>query len=126
MLHKAPGGGWSHLRYQKRAEDSWERNATEVAEAVASLVRRHRPRVVLLAGDPHAKSDFLEHAPAGIRDLTLELGTGGRAEGTSGEAVAESARNALEEVRLREWTGLWDSFRQGEGRQLRGRRDAHV
>jgi hypothetical protein len=75
--------------------------------------------VVLLAGDPHAKSDFLEHAPAAVRDLTMELGMGGRAEGTSGEAVAEFARNALEEVRLREWTGLWDSFRQGEGAILR-------
>ena len=31
VIHKVPTGGWSAARYQRRAEDSWQRNAGELA-----------------------------------------------------------------------------------------------
>lgn len=117
VLHKVPGGGWSHLRYQNRAEDSWERNATEVAKHVESLVRRHRPVVVLVSGDPRARTEFVRHSNTELQDLVKELDTGGRAEGTHPSAVEEAVGGALADVSRREQSTLLERLREGAGRQ---------
>src|SRR5699024_10020790 len=43
VLHKVPGGGWSHRRIQSRAQDSWDRNAAEVAAEVDRIVAEVSP-----------------------------------------------------------------------------------
>jgi hypothetical protein len=117
VLHKVPGGGWSHLRLQHRVEDSWERNATEVAQEVARLERRHRPAAVLLAGDDRSISAFLEHAGGEVGALAVKLDSGGRADGISEEAFDAAVGSALDTVRRETQQQLIDRYRQGEGRQ---------
>nr|WP_269811170.1 Vms1/Ankzf1 family peptidyl-tRNA hydrolase [Kineosporia rhizophila] len=116
-LRKVPGGGWSHLRYQHRAEDSWERNAAEVAQAVEKLFRRHRPELVMVAGEDHAVSHFQKHLGSEASTVTRRLPTGGRAEGISAEAVAEAVEACLNEHRQAREAELADRFELGEGRQ---------
>jgi hypothetical protein len=89
VLHKVPGGGWSQRRYQSRVEDSWERNATQVANDLDAAVAKDAPEVVFLAGERSARSYVHQHASGRVAPLLVDLATGGRAEGTSEEAVHE-------------------------------------
>ncbi|MEZ5140147.1 MAG: Vms1/Ankzf1 family peptidyl-tRNA hydrolase [Acidimicrobiales bacterium] len=50
-IRKVRGGGWSHRRYQQRAEDAWERTASAVAEAIEGQVREIGARLVVANGD---------------------------------------------------------------------------
>lgn len=95
VLHKVPGGGWSQRRYQARVEDSWERNAAEVARELDTIVLRHKPELVLIAGDPQAVSALLEHAGGAVRSRIVQLDTGGRAEGTSEESEQKAIDDAV-------------------------------
>lgn len=117
VLHKVPGGGWSHLRYQHRAEDSWERNATKVATALDDVVRRHAPSVVLIAGDEWAASALLDHGSGSLRERAVRLPTGGRAEGISTDEMFQAVQAALAEHRRKERAEIIDRYSRAEGRQ---------
>jgi len=73
-LHRSSPGGWSQQRYQHRAEVMWERNASEVAEALAKLVDHVRPRFVAAAGDVRALQLLREECPKRVRDLMEVVG----------------------------------------------------
>jgi len=70
-------------------EDSWQRNAAEVAHELDVVVARHKPELVLIAGDPQAISALLEHAGGDLSARIVQLDTGGRAKGTSAEAQGD-------------------------------------
>jgi len=74
-------GGWSQLRYQHRAEDSWEHNAATVARAVARRLDEARADLLLLAGDVRALQYLELHLPAWVRrNVTVRRISGGRSE----------------------------------------------
>jgi hypothetical protein len=54
-VSKFQGGGWAHLRFQHHTEDVWRRNADQVAEEIDRLVSSSGARLVVLAGDIHAR-----------------------------------------------------------------------
>ena len=117
VLHKVSGGGWSHRRMQQRVEDSWDRNAGQVAERVEELVRRHRPSVVLLAGDVTSMATFLDQVGVAVRDRTVRLETGGRADGVSAQAMDAAVQSALRAYREGRRQQVVDRFTAAEGRQ---------
>ena len=47
---------WSERHFQHRVENNWAANARDVADAVGRQVTEVRARVVVLKGDPHARS----------------------------------------------------------------------
>jgi hypothetical protein len=53
-IRKAQPGGWSQPRYQRAAENTWEHNAKEIAEAVSEMAEATGAEVLVVAGDPHA------------------------------------------------------------------------
>jgi release factor family 2 len=65
----APGGrsGRSQMRYQHRAEDSWEHNATRVAETLSDDLARYSADLLLLAGDVRALQYLSRHLPPWVR-----------------------------------------------------------
>jgi len=73
VLHKVPGGGWSHLRYQNRVADSWERNGAAVADDLDSMVVRHRLDHVFLFGEPYSRSVLHQHASRRLADRLVDL-----------------------------------------------------
>ena len=93
-ITKVPEGGWAQQEYQSRTEQQWRDNARDVAEAVRSLCREAAPRVVLLAGDVRARTLLAEDLH-GIHPDVVQLDTGGRAAGTSEEALEQEVRRVL-------------------------------
>ena len=53
-IHRGAPGGWSQRRFQQRAENIWENNARDVADAVATMARDVRAELVAIAGDVRA------------------------------------------------------------------------
>jgi hypothetical protein len=95
VLHKVPGGGWSHRRYQSRVEDSWDRNADQVVENLDKIVADHRGEPVFLVGDPYARSVVRTHATGRIAEQLIDLGHGSRAAGSSDESIERSIVDEL-------------------------------
>ena len=87
QIRKFQGGGWAHHRYQHNAENKWIHNADNVAERIASLVRRLQPRFVLLAGDVRARQILADRASDPWSDLIVSMDEGGRAAGADREPV---------------------------------------
>ena len=54
---------WAEHRYQQRAENSWERNAGEVATEVVRLARWALPRAIYVAGDVRAVQFLRDDLP---------------------------------------------------------------
>jgi hypothetical protein len=120
-IHKYQGGGWSHRRFQQRSENQWESNAREVAHEVRAAVTRHRPRVVVLAGDPRARTEIAD-ALDGIQCEVVQVSAGGRAEGASTESLWNEVQQVLARLEAEdqeELTGRLDEkWRQGNGAVL--------
>jgi hypothetical protein len=68
-IRKVQAGGWSQKRYQQRAEDSWEKNAEQVAERVTRLVDQIKPVFVAVAGDVRAVALLRESLPDRVVEL---------------------------------------------------------
>ena len=101
VLHKVPGGGWSHRRFQARAEDSWDRNADTVARDLDALVREESPDLVLLTGDPRGIARLRESVSGHVGALVEVLEHGSRAEGASDERLDEEVAAAVQRCRTR-------------------------
>lgn len=54
-IKKFQGGGWAHLRFQHHTEDVWRRNADEVAGEIDRVAGSSGARLIVLAGDIHAR-----------------------------------------------------------------------
>lgn len=101
-LHRVQVGGWAHLRYQHRAENQWTSNMDQVAEQIASLVRRLQPRFVLIAGEVRARQILADRASGVWSDLVVSIEEGGRPEGADREVVDERAAQLVAEHEARE------------------------
>src|SRR3712207_9336982 len=73
QIRKFQGGGWAHHRYQHNAENKWVHNADNVAGSIASMVRRLRPRFVLVAGDIRARQILTDRASELWKDLVVDM-----------------------------------------------------
>lgn len=116
VLHRVSTGGTTERRFQARVEDSWERNATAVADVLDRLLRQYRPAMVLVMGDEHATSYLEEHASAALRQLLVRIHTGGRAEGTSDDAEKAAIESALAAQRAAVEGELVAQFAEQTGR----------
>lgn len=79
-LHRGHPGGWSQRRYQQRAENTWERNATGVAAEVDALATAVGARLVVVTGDPRAVGFLTEHASERLRGLLHHVDGAGRSD----------------------------------------------
>jgi hypothetical protein len=116
VLHKVGGGGWSHRRFQTRAEDSWERNAEAVAAELDRLVAEQRPELVLLTGDVRAVPLVRAAMGRTAAELVVEVPGGSRAGGVKEDAFAAHVRRVLEAHRARRRAQVVDRLREGLGR----------
>lgn len=100
QITKVPEGDWAQLQYQRSAENAWKRNAEEVADSVRSGIKRHRPDVVVLAGDDRARH-LVEEALEGAQVPLVHVEAGGRAAGSSEEALQGAVRRVLADLEAR-------------------------
>ncbi|TJZ44538.1 hypothetical protein FCH28_29820 [Streptomyces piniterrae] len=84
-------GNGAQLRFQHRAEDSWDHNAAEVADAIGETLSQHSARLLLLAGDVRARQFLMKHLPEWVRrEVTIRSVSGSRShDGAVQERMAQ-------------------------------------
>ncbi len=75
-IHRGAAGGWSQKRFQQRAENTWERNGNEVAEAVIDLARSVDARLIAVAGDVRAQGFVVAALPSDLAGITVKIDEG--------------------------------------------------
>ena len=134
-VRKVSAGGWSQLRYQHRAENTWEQNAEDVASELNELVERFDARLVVAAGDVRAIEMLRsELSPRAAENFAVVEGN--RSEDGSGDLFLERVREqvaALVErdsegflAKLREELGQSDRAADGPADTLAALRQAQV
>jgi hypothetical protein len=92
--HKTRGGGWSHYRRQRTAEEVWNRNADEVAAEIERQVQTG-PDLVLLAGDVQSHQRVVNQLPDSWSAEVVVLERGGRAVDGGDDALAAEVESVL-------------------------------
>jgi peptide subunit release factor 1 (eRF1) len=115
---KVHGGGWSHRRFQQRAEEDWAKTAAEVAEAVVRLADRVDPRILVLGGDVRATNLILGDLPAELAQRTRLIEQGRAADGSEEERDREVRRLVATAV-AEDTVALLDKFREERGQHDR-------
>lgn len=113
-IRRVNAGGWSQLRYQHRAENTWESNADDVAAEISALVDRHRPRLIVVAGDVRAVEMIQKALPATVAALVTVV-DGGRAEDGSDAHFAEAVREQVTALVNKDIADLLGKFREELG-----------
>lgn len=90
-LQKTAQGGWSQRRYEKAVEETWEKNAVAVAQAIDEQVRRLDAQLVLVAGEPHSRAMLCDHLGTKAADRIQMLERGHRNETGGFEQDAQKA-----------------------------------
>lgn len=123
-ITKVPEGDWAQKQYQQRSENVWKRNAGEVAEVIGTATAEHRPRVVILAGDQRARTDIVTALEGHPLDI-VQVEAGGRAAGSSEDALWSEVEKVLAAVEAAEETEVVDRLLQDTGRQEGAARGLH-
>jgi len=113
-IHKAKAGGWSQKRYQRRAENTWDANAHEVAEALVELVDKEQPRLIAVGGDVRAVELLKEAVPSRVQDLVHDV-VGTRAADGSVDASVEDVTRLVATVVAADTKALLAKFREERG-----------
>ena len=106
-IHRGHPGGWSQRRFQQRAENTWESNARDVADAVAELARRVDAQLVAVAGDVRAQTFVLESLPEDVAGVTVKIEAG------SPDGIAAEVVRLLADITAREVTAAAERVRNG-------------
>ena len=109
FIHRGRGGGWSHRRFQQRAENTGERNAGEAAVVVTELAHAHDPVLIAIAGPVRAKQllhDELEHEFGGLL-VNLDAG--------DATGIVSEVGRALDDLHARLQRGTLDLLRSKHG-----------
>src|SRR6476660_4740341 len=120
-IRKAAPGGWSQRRSQEAAEENWERNAGEVALAVAGLAERVGAEVLVVAGDVRARSLLRDRLPERWQPRVVSTDTGSRHAGAADpEPLDEVTGRAVARLAASHVDTAVDRFRQQSGRDAAG------
>jgi hypothetical protein len=93
-ITKVPQGDWAQKQFQQRSENVWQKNAREVADAVRRICTEQRPRLVVVAGEDRMRAEITE-ALDGVQCDVEQVTAGGRAAGSSTEALWDEVREVL-------------------------------
>ena len=108
-IHRSAPGGWSQRRFQQRAENTWERNANDVAAQIVEMFEQHQPEMIFIAGDVRAQNMVLESLPERQRDMTCLIEAG------SPEGIADEVARMLSDHAARGVRDLLDRLKQRAG-----------
>jgi len=113
-VHRTKTGGWSQARYQRSAEEAWETNAKELADAVAKAAGGRPVEAVIVAGDVRARELLVARLAADLArkavivDRELTAGSGELAQAAEqvlGQLEDDDCRNRLESFGSQAGTG---------------------
>lgn len=113
-IHRPKAGGWSQKRYQRRAENTWDANAHEVAEALVELVDREQPRFVAVGGDVRAVELLKDALPKRVAEIVRDI-AGTRAADGSVDAAVDDVTRLVATVVAADTKDLLAKFREERG-----------
>jgi hypothetical protein len=124
-LRKVHVGGWSHRHYLQAVEESWKRNAGEVAAAAADLAESVGAEVIVVGGDVRAVQTFAGRLPKRWQDRVVETDAGSRHAGADESALDDVTIQAIAELADRHVHDILDRYRaqQGDGTASSGLTD---
>jgi hypothetical protein len=96
-LRKVNVGGWSHRRYQQAAEESWKRNAGDVAAAATDLADTVGAEVIVVGGDVRAVQTLAGRLPKRWQDRVVRTDAGSRHAGADESALDDVTMQAVAE-----------------------------
>ena len=114
-IHKIPGGGWSHDKLQRRTEQTWRRNADQVAEEIDRIVDSSDVRLIALAGDIRARTLVKEQIAEAHRDLVSFVGAHTQTGGSPAEGLQDEVQERIALQWAVEQQDIMDRLAQQEG-----------
>ena len=72
-VHKTGLGGWATKRYENSTEEAWELNAKELAAQVTAMAGQVGARLILLAGDPQARTLLVRQLGHDLAAVTVAI-----------------------------------------------------
>jgi hypothetical protein len=75
-LHRTASSDWSERHFQLAVENTWERNAGEVAREAAACLEETRADLVILVGEDRDRRSVRDQLPQGVRERTVEASHG--------------------------------------------------
>ncbi len=113
-LNKVFGGGLAHKQYQRHTEQTWRRNAEEVASELEDYASRGM-RLIAIAGDAKAVGSITDELSEPVAAKVTTIDESGRAEGSSRDALDGAVDDAVHEVVMREHLELVRELDEGTG-----------
>jgi hypothetical protein len=110
-LRKVHGGGWSHRRYLQAAEESWKRNAGDVATAAVELAESVGAEIIVVGGDVRAVQMFTGRLPKRWQHRVVATDAGSRHAGADDDGFDEITSSAIAEVAQRHVAEAVDRYR---------------
>jgi hypothetical protein len=108
-ITKVRAGGWSDLRYNHAVEETWKRNAGDIAAAAADLAAQVGAEVIIVAGDPHSVPLVTDKLPRRWQERVLVTPETGDPDDATVLAISEVAdrhvREAIDRYRAQGGTG---------------------
>ncbi len=107
-VHKVKSGGWAQLEHQRSAEEAWETNAKELANAVVSrrvagvrVAAGEVPEAIIVAGDVRARAMLVDKLPANLASKTVIVDRELPVDSPELTAAAEQVLHQLEDADCR-------------------------
>lgn len=114
-IHKVKVGGWAQDHYQNHTEEVWRRNARQSAELIDRQVSSGIPLVVL-AGDERARVEIRDALGTKAAECTVQVEAGGRAAGSSREALEAAVADVLRAEVVKRRLGWARQYQERRGR----------
>ncbi|MBM7026748.1 Vms1/Ankzf1 family peptidyl-tRNA hydrolase, partial [Clavibacter zhangzhiyongii] len=115
-LHPVKTGGWRQDRLQHHAEEIWRQTQGELAERIDDVVRRHRPRLLVVAGDIRARQLLEGELGPEPRAILAVEPTNTRADGADPTALEERIRTELQRILAEGERDVLDRVAEHDGR----------
>jgi hypothetical protein len=110
-MRKVHVGGWSHRRYLQAVEETWKRNAGDVAAAAVDLAETVDAEVIVVGGDVRAVQTFTGRLPKRWQDRVVSTDAGSRHAGADEDALDDVTVQAIADVADRHLREALDRFR---------------
>lgn len=97
-VHKPRGQALSHKQIQRRAHETVEQNAREIAEHLQSVAKQWRPDVLVLAGEVQGRTAVHEALPEALARICHQTDSGGTVDEAAEEALTAALRELASDI----------------------------
>lgn len=110
-IHRGHPGGWSQRRFQQRAENTWESNISDVADATERVAQQVDAKLIAVAGPTRAQSMLVtELGTRSLGDVTVGLEAGDT------DGIADEVVTLTDDVHARSIAQIGGDFRERSAR----------